>query len=165
MPPPHRTHIDREPRGAGAASPPPVVPLLAATGPSTSPTSHRHLSPLRKPLAPVAVPGVTPFEMSAQMARPLSPAPLGLQPGQAEGGGLAPASSGDLLRQRSLADKESRRKAAADAAVTRMKNMEAQSLSGLDHFGLTRGCSSKGVGMAAKKAPANGQGMARQSVP
>lgn len=161
-PPPHRTHVTRE---QGAQSPPPLPrPALSGAPPANmSPVPRRQLSPVRKPLAPMVAASSSPFEATAHLARPLSPAPLG-------GAALVSQASegfqaGDMTRQRSVAEKESRRRAAADAAMERMRNMEAQSLSGLDTFGLTRGCSSRGIGMAAaKKASALGCSVAGQSV-
>ncbi|KAK9811046.1 hypothetical protein WJX73_009199 [Symbiochloris irregularis] len=157
--------------------------VSVASSPNTSPGGTRHLSPVgmrqlspvRRPLTSISVGhalGVvshleSPFEATAHLARPLSPAPLGVYPNGAAANGFGPmmgscsvdtaqslnsiGSLPELGRQRSVADRDARRKAAAESAAARVKNMEAQSLSGLDLVNVKRGCPNKGVAMGVKR--------------
>ena len=144
--PPHRTHaVAREHPSAfsaAAASPPLAVTashasllsLYRPTSPGTEPHSSTALERASSdwPWGSSRMPGHSSIPAIGGSAHGAT-ACTGLQ-GQHESG------SGGLQCRRSAADKElaqrERRKAAADTAMARMKNMEAQSLSGLDAFSL-----------------------------
>ena len=161
--PPHRTHaVAREQLPSAFSG--------AATSPLPITASHASLLSLARPSSPGTEPGGACLERAASdwpwgSSKMANSGSIAAFNGGSERTGPAACSglqaqhesgSGGLCR-RSAADKELRRKTAAETAMARMKNMEAQSLSGLDAFSL-------GSCMPSKPAKPGSGSLARSSM-
>ena len=138
--PPHRTHaVAREQLASAFASAPHGLP----PGPSLSRTASPGAPELSPKAAAAAAAGLErsasgsqwPHRAHMPTSSAGSQAETGFVPVPERSLGMQQdAGSGSMARQRSLADKELRRRAAADTAQARMSNLERQTMSGLDLF-------------------------------